>query len=99
MEFQTLLKNNNNYYFRIEYFMLVNRNVMSLVWRHSSTKGYTFYQKLYQKKFVDLIKANNFALLRFFSYFTYYGQKIEFLIFNTIVLNLNEKYTSYKKML
>ena len=33
---------------------------------------YTFYQKLCQTKFVDLIETNNFANLRFFSYFTYY---------------------------
>ena len=26
MDFHTLLKNNNNYYFRIEYLILVNRN-------------------------------------------------------------------------
>ena len=32
----------------------------------NNNEKYTFYQKLYQQKFVDLIETNNFSNLRFF---------------------------------
>ena len=46
---------------------------------------YTFYQKLYRTKFVDLIEANNFALLRFFAFHILLLRKVEFWIFNSII--------------
>ena len=58
-----------------------------------------FYQKLCETKIVDLFKTNNFALLRFFVFHILLLKKIEFWIFNSIFLNLKEKYTSYLKML
>ena len=45
-------------------------------------KIYVLHQKICQAKFVDLIETKNFAFLLLFPNFTYYGQKIEFSIFN-----------------
>ena len=47
---------------------------------------YTFYQKLYQAKFVDLIEVNNFAFLRFFRISHIVVKNLNFLIFNSIFL-------------
>ena len=47
---------------------------------------YTFYQKLCETKFVDLIQNNKFEFLRFFRISHIIDKKIEFRIFNSIFL-------------
>ena len=58
-----------------------------------------FYQKPCQAKIADLFKTNNFAILRFFVSHILLLKEIEFWIFNSIFLNLKEKYTSCEKIL
>ena len=51
-------------------------NFNDIIWNWN--EKYTFYQKQYQTKFVNLIEANNFALLRFFRILHILVKKLNF---------------------
>ena len=57
-----------------------------------------FYQKLCEKKFVDLFETNNFVFLRFFRISHIIVKKFNF-GFSIVFFKLKRKYASYETML